>query len=169
MEFNGRYMLQDDGETPIAVDDLFVWGRWLEDQRGRRVMQTRLGWPTYSYTYFLSTVFLGLDHNFAAGPPVLWETMIFRQRRRDGTPPRFRFQRARPRFRRSCRRPTDHLGFDEWQDRYTSFADAISGHLAAEARIYQALVALRPTNTPPKCRAEWMSPAALRHLGSRRT
>lgn len=25
----------------------------------------------------ISTVFLGIDHNWGAGPPVLWETMVF--------------------------------------------------------------------------------------------
>lgn len=29
-------------------------------------------------TVRVSTVFLGLDHNFrAAGPPILWETLVF--------------------------------------------------------------------------------------------
>ncbi len=25
----------------------------------------------------VSTVFLGLDHNFGDGPPILWETLVF--------------------------------------------------------------------------------------------
>lgn len=28
---------------------------------------------------FVSTIFLGLDHNFGDGPPILWETMMFHQ------------------------------------------------------------------------------------------
>jgi hypothetical protein len=54
--------------------------------------------------YRVSTVFLGVDHNFAMhGPPVLWETMVF-----DDS------GQGRP--------------WDEWQDRYTSRADAEAGH-----------------------------------------
>lgn len=49
----------------------------------------------------ISTVFLGLDHSFShIGPPVLWETMIFW---------------------------TDHE-LDQYQERYTSKADALAGH-----------------------------------------
>lgn len=28
--------------------------------------------------YFVSTVFLGVDHSFGDGPPILWETMVFK-------------------------------------------------------------------------------------------
>lgn len=51
----------------------------------------------------VSTVFLGIDHSHLGGPPVLWETMI--------------------------------LGFknDEYQERYTSKADALAGHAVALA------------------------------------
>ena len=43
------------------------WG-----QRPRRVDLTKVG------EYEVSTVFLGLDHSFGSGPPVLYETMIFK-------------------------------------------------------------------------------------------
>jgi hypothetical protein len=47
----------------------------------------------------VSTVFLGLDHNYSfEGPPVLWETMIF---------------------------GGEH---DSYQTRYTSKDDAVKGH-----------------------------------------
>jgi hypothetical protein len=51
----------------------------------------------------VSTVFLGVDHAHLGGPPVLWETMIF--------------------------------GFenDEYQERYTSKANALAGHAVALA------------------------------------
>jgi hypothetical protein len=52
----------------------------------------------------ISTVFLGLDHRFAnTSDPILWETMIF------GGP------------------------HDQYQDRYTSEAEAITGHEKAVA------------------------------------
>lgn len=46
----------------------------------------------------VSTVFLGLDHAWDSDTPVLWETMIF---------------------------GGEH---DQYQDRYTSYEDALEGH-----------------------------------------
>lgn len=59
-----------DGHEPVAVD-LFTWARWFEDAE-RHIDRTQVGDAD------VSTVFLGIDHNFApSGPPVLFETMIF--------------------------------------------------------------------------------------------
>lgn len=49
----------------------------------------------------VSTVFLGLDHAWEPSPPVLWETMIF---------------------------GGEH---DQYQERYTSYKDAVEGHKKA--------------------------------------
>lgn len=67
----GKYILVD-GE-PYPCDDLIRWARWLEkSDRDRIVAQTTEG------DIMVSTVFLGIDHNFGhAGPPLLYETMIF--------------------------------------------------------------------------------------------
>jgi hypothetical protein len=46
------------------------WARWLETAN-RHVAERRLG------TIRVSTVFLGIDHSFGRGLPVLFETMIF--------------------------------------------------------------------------------------------
>jgi hypothetical protein len=56
----------------------------------------------------VSTVFLGLDHSFTPGdgPPVLWETMIFGGKH------------------------------DQYQERYTSHADAVEGHARAVAMAF---------------------------------
>jgi|SRR5262252_1650210 len=73
------YILNDKGE-PERTDDLMLWGRWLEDatrDRSRIVAQDRDEGPLRG-DIRISTVFLGLDHNFSPhGPPVLWETMVF--------------------------------------------------------------------------------------------
>lgn len=54
----------------------------------------------------VSTVFLGLNHrHFGDGPPILWETMIFGGRH------------------------------NEWQQRYSSQADAVAGHARALAMV----------------------------------
>lgn len=47
---------------------------------------------------YISTVFLGLDHSYGGTIPLLWETMIF-----EGT-------------------------FDGYQERYTSYEEALTGH-----------------------------------------
>src|SRR2546421_3285155 len=63
-----KYILDSDG-NPKPCDDLMEWARWFE-RRDRVVKQEYVG------TQFVSTVFLGLDHSFGQGPPLLYETMI---------------------------------------------------------------------------------------------
>ncbi len=60
------------GQTPVIEPDLMTWARWFETA-DRVVMRTEIPGGV------ISTVFLGLDHNFRdVGPPLLFETMIFR-------------------------------------------------------------------------------------------
>ena len=68
---HGQYILVN--RKPILCDDFMVWGRWFEKARctGRRVRQT------YINDIRVSTVFLGLDHGWGEGEPILFETMIF--------------------------------------------------------------------------------------------
>ncbi len=87
-----HYILAADGKTPVACD-LMTWARAFEDRNARRVAATELPGGIR-----VSTVFLGLDHSFGEGPPILWETMIF---------------------------GGNH---DEDQWRYSSYDDAIAGH-----------------------------------------
>lgn len=69
MKTEGKYILE--GHRPVPVDDLFVWARWFETA-DRIVANTDRG------DVRISTVFLGLDHNFGpSGPPLLFETLIF--------------------------------------------------------------------------------------------
>jgi hypothetical protein len=65
---NGCYIL--DGKMPRLEPDLLTWGRWLEDA-DRHVALSIQG------DVRVSTVFLGLDHSFGDGPPLLFETMAF--------------------------------------------------------------------------------------------
>ena len=65
----GKYILK--GTKPIPCDDLMIWGEFLEGKGNRRVAETKIGKST------VSTVFLGLDHQFGDGPPLLFETMVF--------------------------------------------------------------------------------------------
>lgn len=66
---SGRYKLR--WREPIPCEDLLEWARWFETAN-RHVAQTMVG------TVRVSTVFLGLDHNWKdSGDPILFETMIF--------------------------------------------------------------------------------------------
>jgi hypothetical protein len=71
----GHYVLGGkDGHTPILEEDIIEWAKWFETSReARRVARTELpGGAGY-----ISTIFLGLDHSFGDGRPVLFETMSF--------------------------------------------------------------------------------------------
>jgi len=97
------YLLAEDGKTPVPVEmtdeGMQKYGEWYEDFSHRIVANTAVG------ELRVSTVFLGIDHGFGIGKPVLWETMIF---------------------------PKDSLR-ELYQDRYTSHDDAVKGHEAAIA------------------------------------
>ena len=66
---NRHWILDELGNPEPAT--LEVWARWFENNRDRIVKQEMVG------DVKVSTVFLGLDHNWGQGPPVLWETMVF--------------------------------------------------------------------------------------------
>jgi hypothetical protein len=71
------------------------WQDKFEDWEYKCVARTRVGDKT------VSTVWLGLDHQFGGGPPLIFETMVF----------------------------ADDAGFEEsecW--RYTTEAEAVVGH-----------------------------------------
>src|SRR5262245_12181481 len=64
------YML-DDEHRPIPTDDVCVWGAWYEDNNNRRVAED------FVDDIRISTVCLGVDHQYGNGPPLIFETMIF--------------------------------------------------------------------------------------------
>ena len=97
-----HYFIYDDAGNPIATDHISM-ARWLTNKR-RRVARDQIG------TLTVSTVFLGLNHKWEAGPPILWETMVF------GLPD----------------------DTDEIQLRYSSRADAIAGHMRTCAEMRAA-------------------------------
>jgi hypothetical protein len=58
------------GHEPVAAD-LMTWAQWFE-KADRRVAFNKIGDTD------VSTVFLGIDHNFyGRGAPLLFETMVF--------------------------------------------------------------------------------------------
>lgn len=68
-----QYILDESG-NPKPEPDLIKWATWFEKRGGRIVKQEQVG------EVWVSTVFLGLDHDFSGeGPPILWETMTLRR------------------------------------------------------------------------------------------
>lgn len=63
------YILVD--REPVATEDMSSWAAGMSIDR-RRVALTELGGGVE-----VSTVFLGIDHGFRPGPPVLFESMVF--------------------------------------------------------------------------------------------
>ena len=67
----GQYILWAD-RKPLPCENIAAWVEFFKDSDARRVAYDAVGEVS------VSTVFLGLDHNFGnGGPPVLFETMIF--------------------------------------------------------------------------------------------
>jgi hypothetical protein len=86
------------GRTHEACDDLLEWARWMATAERHVAHDTIDG-------VRVSTVFLGLDHQFGNGPPLLFETMIF-----GGED-------------------------DGYQERYATWEEAEAGHVAALEKV----------------------------------
>lgn len=65
------YTLNDDLE-PVPCDDMLTAAKWFEVAKNREVVVTEIGEDC-----FLSTVFLGLDHNYLGDKPILYESLWF--------------------------------------------------------------------------------------------
>ena len=63
-----HYILE--GKKVVSCD-LMTWARWFESAE-RHVVKSG-----DKSSVWVSTVFIGLDHSFGDGPPLLFETMIF--------------------------------------------------------------------------------------------
>lgn len=80
---SSHYVL--DGKVAVPVEDVKVWAQFFE--RDNRTVATdtirtpnRLLWALgLRPDYWVSTVFLGLDHRHGDGPPLIFETMVFRR------------------------------------------------------------------------------------------
>lgn len=59
-----------DGHLPKPCNDVLEWANWYQSTDRHVAKDEQNG-------ILVSTVFLGLDHSFGGGPPILFETMIF--------------------------------------------------------------------------------------------
>ena len=88
----------DNNNKPVPSTAIDA-SKWMHENLERKVVK-----QDYIGDIWVSTVFLGMDHNLPwvnKENPVLWETMIF---------------------------GGDH---DQYQERYTSYEDALEGHQTA--------------------------------------
>lgn len=83
-----NYILKN--KKPVLASSIEEWAKGY--QKNRIVKQEKIN------DVFISTVFLGLDHSWGGGPPILFETIIF-----EG----------------------EH---DQYQDRYCTWEEAEIGH-----------------------------------------
>jgi hypothetical protein len=90
------WYILDENNKPIR-STIVDCGEWLEENPERKAVKQE----NVNDDIHVSTVFLGLDHAWNSGIPVLWETMIF---------------------------GGEH---DQYQERYTSYEDALKGHQIA--------------------------------------
>lgn len=66
-----HYILNKDG-TISEEPDMIKFAKWFGDGNNRRIAEDFIEGRR------ISTVFLGIDHNFSGeGPPLIFETMIF--------------------------------------------------------------------------------------------
>jgi hypothetical protein len=95
------YVLTEDF-IPVAVADGMTMARWLASERDLpNGGKWRAGLTEWADETYVSTVFMGINHSFGCGPPLLWETMAF---------------------------PAEEF---DLQERYTSMPEAIAGHKVA--------------------------------------
>jgi hypothetical protein len=109
-----RYIL-DEHDNPQPCEDLTEWARFYESDRRRVAQDLDEGNDADGTRVRVSTVFLGLDHNyFGKGPPILWETLVF-----GGV-------------------------LDGEMDRYTSREAALRGHQAMCQRVNDTIQTMTP-------------------------
>ena len=75
----GVYYILDENKQPVEEPNEMKWGAFMS-KVNRRVAFTKLTSSVQGKNVGhveISTVFLGLDHQFGDGPPLLFETMVF--------------------------------------------------------------------------------------------
>ena len=66
----------DDAGEPVQCDVL-TWGVWLQTADRARVIAADRDEGAAPGGVEVSTIFLGLNHQWREGPPVLWESLVF--------------------------------------------------------------------------------------------
>lgn len=98
-----HYVLDGKNIKPVSFGE---WAVWFDQSEHRVVARTHL-----TPKWRVSTVFLGLDHRYGEGAPIVFETMIFPETR----------------------------GIN-WQSRYSTWEEAVAGHEKALVWLRRCLV-----------------------------
>jgi hypothetical protein len=101
------FYLLDDNNNVIVTHDVVAWGEFMEDFTRRRVAET-----TLHDNRWISTVFLGVDHQFGIGLPITFETMVFPYKGE---------------YMEGFAEP-DSPWNEEYQERYATWDEAYKGH-----------------------------------------
>jgi hypothetical protein len=96
-----RHLYYDRKGNPIS-DVTGEWGKLFRDPKYKRVASTLL--PDGKW---VSTVWLGLDHGYGEGPPLIFETMVF---------------------------PSEEIMSELDAERYSTEAEAVAGHARMVAK-----------------------------------
>ena len=94
----GLYYVLNPDKSVRPIADVLEWSRVFRDKM-RRVALTETPYGV------VSTVFLGIDHQYGVGPPILFETMVF------------------------------NCPLDEIQQRYSLYKEALEGHEAVVRQV----------------------------------
>lgn len=83
----GLYIL-DDADEAVPCYNTLAWAGWMEGAReaGRLRIAHDLDEGDAARQIEVSTIFMGVDHNFAGSTPILFETMAFRYNGNDREP-----------------------------------------------------------------------------------
>lgn len=100
MKKNRFYILN--GKEIVGTDDVLVWGRFIATPE-KIIKQDDIN------GVHVSTVFLGIDHSWGNGAPILFETMVF-----GGV-------------------------LDSYQRRYSTYEQAEAGHILACEEVIKML------------------------------
>lgn len=105
---NRLYYILDKNKNVKAINNLLKWATWMETNE-RNIAFTKFK------TKEVSTVFLGLDHNFGLkNEPILFETMVFSTKL--------------SKFKLFTETFKSHKSYDKYTRRYATKAEAIKGH-----------------------------------------
>jgi hypothetical protein len=80
---DGLYYVLDGKGKPVVENDSLKFHLWYKDSEFQRTII----WQEFD-DVVISTIFLGINHQFGCGPPLLYETMVFGGRL-DGTQQRY--------------------------------------------------------------------------------
>lgn len=114
------FWILDEDKRPVRARSVREWAEWYERASandGRRVAET------LTEFHRVSTVFLGIDHQWVKGPPILFETMVFETAK----------TLMRSALDGSLREYHEEMDGECW--RYSTWSDAEAGHQTALRRV----------------------------------